>query len=77
MKLTVPRETLLGACQLASIAVPQRSPKPILQSLKLVAEPPQLCLMATEMDSGIRPALRAKLPLAHPGDAPRQPETVR
>jgi DNA polymerase-3 subunit beta len=68
MKLTVPRETLLGACQLASIAVPQRSPKPILQSLKLVADPQQLLLMATDMDIGIRLTLRGNLHVAKPGE---------
>lgn len=76
MKLTVPRETLLGACQLASIAVPQRSPKPILQSIKLVADTDQLLLLATDMEIGIRLTIRGNLDIAQPGEVLLAPDKL-
>ena len=54
MKLTCNREKLLHAFQLASGVAPQRSPKPILENIKLEATADQVTLMATNLEVGIR-----------------------
>ena len=54
MKLTCEREKLLHAFQLASGVVPVRSPKPILENIKLEVTPEQATLMATDLEVGIR-----------------------
>ncbi|MBY0586516.1 DNA polymerase III subunit beta [bacterium] len=55
MKATCHREGLLSAFQVASGVVPQRSPRPILRSVKLVFSPPdQATLLATDLEIGIR-----------------------
>lgn len=54
MKISCDREKLATAFQLAgSLALP-RSPKEILQNVKLDAEEGKVTLMATDMESGIR-----------------------
>ena len=54
MKLTCNRDKLLHAFQLASGVAPQRSPKPILENIKLEAAGEQATLMATDLEVGIR-----------------------
>jgi DNA polymerase-3 subunit beta len=55
MKALCNREGLLAAFGMVSGVVPARSPKPILQNLKLVAEPGEgAILMATDLEVGIR-----------------------
>lgn len=54
MKALCPREALLTACQLASVAVPSRDVKPILRNLKMVAGKDGCTLLATDLELGIR-----------------------
>lgn len=54
MKLTCEREKLLHAFQTAASVVPPRSPKPILENVKLEATPERATLMATDLEVGIR-----------------------
>lgn len=68
MKATCHREGLLGACQLASAAVPSRDIKPILKNLKATAENGHCTLMATDLEVGIRLEVRG-LQIDEPGQA--------
>src|SRR4051794_32598264 len=55
MKALCNREGLLAAFGMVSGVVPARSPKPILQNLKLNADPDEgSILMATDLEVGIR-----------------------
>jgi DNA polymerase-3 subunit beta len=55
MKALCNREGLLAAFGMVGGVVPARSPKPILQNLKLVADPERgSILMATDLEVGIR-----------------------
>ena len=54
MKIQCNREQLLAAFQTAAMVVPSRSPKPILQNVKLEAHGEAGTLMATDMEVGIR-----------------------
>jgi DNA polymerase-3 subunit beta len=54
MKLNCEREKLSHAFQLASQVVPSRSPKPILENIKLEATSDAVTLMATDLEMGIR-----------------------
>src|SRR5262245_35791980 len=55
MKALCNREGLLTAFGMVSGVVPARSPKPILQNVKLLAEPDEgSILMATDLEVGIR-----------------------
>ena len=55
MKALCNREGLLAAFGMVSGVVPARSPKPILQNLKLIADPEEgAILMATDLEVGIR-----------------------
>ena len=54
MKLTFNRETLLVAFQTVATVAPSRSPKPILQCVKISASADQVVLMATDTEIGIR-----------------------
>src|SRR4051812_1605984 len=55
MKALCNREGLLAAFGMVSGVVPVRSPKPILQNIKLVADPDEgSVLMATDLEVGIR-----------------------
>jgi DNA polymerase-3 subunit beta len=58
MKLTCPRAGLLTACQLVSAAVPARTTKEILSSIKAVAQDDALTLIAFDTEVGIRYELR-------------------
>ncbi|MBC8870905.1 MAG: DNA polymerase III subunit beta [Planctomycetes bacterium] len=57
MKITCDRELLLSAFQTAAMVAPSRSPKPILQNVKLEIEEQSKILMATDMEVGVRIAL--------------------
>jgi DNA polymerase-3 subunit beta len=54
MKITCEREKLLHAFQTAAGVAPTRSPKPILQNLKLEVGPDKGILMGTDLEVGIR-----------------------
>ena len=54
MKLTCDRESILHAFQTAATIAPSRSPKPILQTVKIMATKDKTILMATDMEVGIR-----------------------
>lgn len=54
MKVTCEREKLLHAFQTAAGVAPTRSPKPILQNVKLDATADRVTLMATDLELGIR-----------------------
>jgi DNA polymerase-3 subunit beta len=54
MKITCHREKLLHAFQTVAAVAPSRSPKPILQNVKLEADEDRVTLMATDLEVGIR-----------------------
>ena len=54
MKITCDRQKLMSAFQTAASVAPSRSPKPILQNIKLIAEGDKAILMATDTEVGIR-----------------------
>ncbi len=54
MKLTCEREKLLHAFQMAASVAPTRSPKPILQNVKLEVTPELVTLTGTDLEIGIR-----------------------
>ncbi len=54
MKLTCDREQLLSAFQTASAVAPARSPKPVLQNIKLEATKEATVLLATDLEISIR-----------------------
>ncbi len=54
MKMTCERERLLSAFQTVASVVPTRSPKPILQNVKLEVENEIAVLSATDLELGIR-----------------------
>ena len=54
MKATCDREKLWHAFQIAAGVAPARSPKPILQNVKLEASPAGAIIMGTDLEVGIR-----------------------
>lgn len=54
MKITCHRERFLSAFQTAASVAPARSPKPILQNVKLEAAADKATLIATDLEIGIR-----------------------
>lgn len=54
MKITCDREKLLAAWQIARNVAPTRSPKPILQNIKLEVQADRATLLATDLETGIR-----------------------
>jgi len=68
MKAICEREKLLHAFQTAASVAPARSPKPILQNLKLEVAPEVAMLMGTDLEIGIR--------MEVPGFAIEQPGSV-
>ncbi len=54
MKLTCERAKFLSAFQPAASVAPARSPKPVLQNVKLEARPDKSALLATDLELGIR-----------------------
>ncbi|MGE0609662.1 MAG: DNA polymerase III subunit beta [Pirellulales bacterium] len=57
MKITCERDKLLAAFQIAAPVAPSRSPKPILQGVKLEASEAGVTLLATDLEIGIRVAV--------------------
>lgn len=57
MKIACNREALLSSFQTAATIAPSRSPKPVLQNVKIEAKKDQTILMATDMELGIRIAV--------------------
>ncbi len=68
MKVTCDREALLAAFQTAASVVPLRSPKPILQNIKLEVSDAGAILLATDLEIGIRIQVTGIQPEV-PGDA--------
>jgi DNA polymerase-3 subunit beta len=54
MKVTCERDKLQAAFQIASAVAPSRSPKPILQNVKLEASGDAAVLTATDLEVGVR-----------------------
>ncbi len=54
MKFTCERDKMLSAFQTAATVAPSRSPKPILQNVKLLANEQGATLLATDMEVAIR-----------------------
>lgn len=54
MKLSCEREKFLAAFQTAAAVAPARSPKPILQNVKIEASADSVTLMATDLEVGVR-----------------------
>lgn len=54
LKISCDREQLLQAFQTVSTVAPQRSPKPILQNVKLEVSAESAVLLATDLEVGIR-----------------------
>ncbi|HID78104.1 MAG TPA: DNA polymerase III subunit beta [Planctomycetaceae bacterium] len=68
MNITCDREKLLYAVQLAGSVVPARSPKPILENIKLEVGPEAMTVMATDLEVAVRTEL-SPLETAAPGSA--------
>jgi DNA polymerase-3 subunit beta len=68
MKVLSHREGLLSAFQLASVVVPTRDVKPVLQNLKASALDDRCTFLATDLELGIRLELRG-LRVEEAGDA--------
>ena len=68
MNITCEREKFLAAFQTASSIVPSRSPKPILQNVKLEVVPDRATLLATDLEIGIRVDM-AGVEVSAPGSA--------
>ncbi len=65
MKITCNRERLLAAFQTAASVAPNRSPKPILQNVKLEVGDAGAILLATDLEIGVRiqvPAVEVETP---------------
>ena len=58
MEIEINREDFLSVFQTAATIAPTRSPKPILQNVKLVAETNETTILATDLEIGVR----AKVP---------------
>ncbi|MFO1019567.1 MAG: DNA polymerase III subunit beta [Planctomycetales bacterium] len=54
MKISCPRGTLATAFQIVSAVVPSRTPRPVLQNVKLQVNPRQTVLIATDQEIGVR-----------------------
>lgn len=54
MKIEINREDFLSVFQTAASIAPTRSPKPILQNVKLIAGESSTTLLATDLDIGVR-----------------------
>jgi DNA polymerase-3 subunit beta len=54
VKIEINREEFLSVFQTAASISPTRSPKPILQNVKLIAEESAATLLATDMEIGVR-----------------------
>lgn len=68
MKLQCSREEMLTALQLVNAAVPGRDHRPVLQNVKAIAADDHCSLLATDLEVGIRRAVRG-LPIEEAGEA--------
>jgi DNA polymerase-3 subunit beta len=68
MIVTCPRDGLLNACQIASVAVPTRTTMPVYMNVKAIAAKDRLTVMATDLEVGIRYELRG-IAVEEPGEA--------
>ncbi len=68
MKITCDREKLFSAFQTAAAVAPSRSPKPILQNVKLEVRGESAMLMATDLEIGVRVEI-ANVQVEAPGSA--------
>ncbi len=75
MKITCDREKFLTAFQIAAAVAPARSPKEILNYIKLDATSAKVFLMATDMEAGIRIEVH-DVEVATPGKALLQVQKV-
>lgn len=65
MKITVDRSQMLSAFTVAAAVAPTRTPKAILQNVKVDATADGMCLMATDMEVGVRvqmPDVKVEVP---------------
>lgn len=65
MKIEINREEFLSVFQTAATVAPARSPKPILQNVKLIAEESGTTLLATDLEIGVRlsvPGVKVNVP---------------
>ncbi len=69
MKITCQREPLTSAFSLAASIAPTRSPKEILQNVKVTAAGEKIVLTATDMEVGIRLALEEGVTVETEGTA--------
>ncbi len=69
MKITCDREKLAAAFQLAASVAPSRSPKEILQNVRLTATGKAVSLAATDMEVGIRLELSEGVEIHSEGSA--------
>ena len=58
MRISCDREKLLSAFQTAGSVVPTRSPKPILQNVKLEVTSEAAILMSTDLEIGMRASVQ-------------------
>lgn len=68
MKITINRQSFLRSFSMAAAVAPARSPKPILQNVKLESGPDGIVLTATDTEVGIRVAV-PDVDVAQPGAA--------
>ena len=67
MKIICDREKMLAAFQIAASVAPSRSPKAILQNVKLEVTDKTAVMMATDMEVGIRVNVRGQVGSDHLG----------
>ena len=68
MKISIQREAFLSVFQTAAMVAPARSPKTILQNVKIDANGDQVVLTATDMEVGVRLTLK-DVEVTSPGSA--------
>ena len=68
MKITIQREPFFQVFQLAAAVAPSRSPKPILQNVKLDARDGVVTLIATDQEQGVRLTV-SEVEIQQPGSA--------
>ncbi len=68
MKITCDRDKLLRAFATVASVVPQRSPKPVLMNVKIVAGEELVVLMGTDLENSIR-TVASGVEVATPGEA--------
>jgi DNA polymerase III subunit beta len=54
VKVSIKRESFANVFQLAAAVAPSRSPKPILQHVKLQVDKNEALLLATDMEVGVK-----------------------